>query len=229
MYTNIYNKKMSNKKTFENYFIQNTVSITKPTKKQFNRKHKIGKKLEIGQYKLNYNIYYKMSYYDPFSKKYVKLIQILPVKNQKVNVGKAGNLKSFLLKKAHQQLDNKMARFNHLKYSLLKIQEVKIVKLIPQQVWDVAMTIRFHYEWDIEGVIKHGASQVMTFREPIKAQKITNEIVNKAVKLQIERMRTAYYWAVLDEIISWKVIGHTTIKKNANFVIADEFMITIMV
>jgi 5-methylcytosine-specific restriction endonuclease McrA/ABC-type dipeptide/oligopeptide/nickel transport system ATPase subunit len=220
MYTNIYNKKMSNKKTFENYSFKNKVGISQSKKKQISAV----KMLEIGQYKLNYNIYYKMSYYEPFSKKWVTLTEVLAVKNEKVNLDAARNLKSFLLKKAHLQLDILMAGFKHLKYSLTKVAQVRIIKLIQQQVWDVSITIRFHYEWDIEGVIKHGASQVMTFREPIKAQKITNEIVYKAVKLQIERMRTAYYWAVLEEIISWKVIGHTTIKKNANFVIANEFM-----
>jgi hypothetical protein len=186
----------------------------------------MNKTLEIGKYKLNYNIHYKMSYYDPFAKKVVKLTHVLPVRNEKVNVGKAGNLKSFLLKKAHLQLDNKMSGSIAHKYSLTKLKKVKVVKLIKQQVWDVSITIRFHYDWVTkEGHVKSGASQLLTIRKAIAAVKITKQVIDKAVNQEIYSMRNGqYFWAVLEETVGWEVIGHTTIKKSANYIIENEFM-----
>ncbi len=75
-----------------------------------------------------------------------------------------------------------MSGYKHVKYSLAKLAKVKIVKLINAQVWDVNITIRFRYEWDIEGVTKRGPSQLMTLKEAIKAPKIAWPALNAAAE-----------------------------------------------
>lgn len=190
------------------------------------------KKIEAGKYKLSFNIHYKISYYDPFAKKLAHLSYVYYVRNLRVNIGNYEHkwiLNALVQKKANQQLESYLTKWKHItKYSITKITKVKIVKLVQRPtVWDVSITIRFHYDWVTkEGELRSGASQLHTLKLPISAPKITQAVVDKAVQFEIYNMRNGeYFWAVLEEIIGWEVIGLADIKKNANYVIENEYML----
>ncbi len=103
------------------------------------------KNLEIGKYKLSYTVKYELTYYDPFAQKLVTKPDSFKVKSEKVNIKKAGDLKNFFRKKAHQALDNKLSSYGHINsYKLKKIAAPKVVKLIDKQVFDVVVDFDYH-------------------------------------------------------------------------------------
>lgn len=185
------------------------------------------KKIAIGKYKLNYNVHYTMSYWDPLKKKVMNVSQVMNVKNQPAKVAKAGDMIPFLKKKAKQELDAKMSGYKAIhKYKLTKIAKAKVVKVLYQQVWDVNVTYRFHNDWldKKTGEIIHGASQLNTMDLAIHAVKVTAAMVLRRLLHELNLMATDYVWPVLEKLEHYEVIGQRTLKKNANFKIENEFM-----